>query len=159
MKIKLRFTTSKSWISNVIRLMTWSDFSHVEFLVDDETPRQFSHGCEGYLGSLGHGGVLLRPLDYDTPQRQVLATTVDLPTEMAFAVWSFAFRQIGKPYDVGAILAMPWRQDWKQPDSWFCSEMVAAAFDAGGFPLLNDWGKLNRVTPRDLLMSTRLNFQ
>lgn len=65
---------------------------------------------------------------------------------------NFLEDQIGKPYDVTAILAFPMQRDWREPDSWFCSELQAAALEQCKFfprPLSSP---ANEITPRDLLL-------
>jgi hypothetical protein len=47
--------------------------------------------------------------------------------EMSDAFHSFLRAQLGKPYDIEAIIAFIARRDWQQTDSWFCSELQAAA--------------------------------
>ena len=60
--------------------------------------------------------------------------------------------QIGKPYDTTAIAAFVTGRNWRDPGSWFCSELACAALErAGIFP-----GELvspaNKVTPAALLL-------
>lgn len=65
---------------------------------------------------------------------------------------NFLEAQIGKPYDMTAILAFPLQRDWREPDSWFCSELAASSLEACGWfkkPLANP---SNEITPRDLLL-------
>jgi hypothetical protein len=66
--------------------------------------------------------------------------------------YAFLRDQIGKPYDDKAVIGLGLGRDWRSPDSWFCSELDAAALCACGIfpPHLAD--ELNHVTPRDLLL-------
>lgn len=41
--------------------------------------------------------------------------------------YAFLAAQEGKPYDKTAILAFFFDRDWREDDSWFCSELAAAA--------------------------------
>lgn len=71
--------------------------------------------------------------------------SVENPRELL----AFLNRQVGKPYDWFAILALPFRESWHRRNKWFCSELVAEALSAGGsnaVPRLKSY----RVTPRDL---------
>ena len=77
--------------------------------------------------------------------------TLDVPGEAA--AWHFAGEQIGKLYDVGGLIALPFgRRDWQSPGRWFCSELIAAAANAGGRDLFRDF---DRVTPEMLWQISR----
>lgn len=150
-QLKLRFTAENSVFAATIRWYTWGAWSHVEFALPS-----------GYLGSTNMAlpnippGVALRPLDYVKADKEIFGTVeVDDPTMRR--VLDFAKSQEGKGYDWLAIAGMPLRQDWHTKDAWFCSELVAAAFDAAGYPLVN--GKMvDRITPRDIALSPLVKF-
>ena len=146
MIITLRFVTSDSFISKAIRDLTHSPYSHVEFALP-----------EGYLGAHIDGGVMLRPLDYEKPSAE-LFLEVDVPDAAWPRIMGFAKAQIGKPYDTSGIFGFiaPGQRDWKEPDSWFCSELVAASFDEGGYSLLRTDGQTCKISPRDVLLSPYL---
>ncbi|MHB8674545.1 MAG: hypothetical protein ACYDAK_12835 [Candidatus Limnocylindrales bacterium] len=75
----------------------------------------------------------------------------DTPQETVF--YDFLNAQIGKPYDALGILAFVGGRDWRAPDSWFCSELCAAALEACGYfpwPLAST---TNKITPADLLLA------
>lgn len=117
-------------------------FSHVDSVLP---------AGEGLLGSRSDGGVQIRNPNY----------TLDLPTlvvqlacgdVMTAAFYAYMRSQIGKPYDHTGILAFVVGRDWQSPDSWFCSELVAAALEQCGyfpFPLA---APSNKVTPPALLL-------
>lgn len=142
--ITLRFVTSGGAISAGIRAAEYGFWaSHTEAVMPDGT----------LLGAHIDGGVQARPADYDKGQfsRQLF---VHLPTDddMAGKFYAFLRSQLGKPYDVEAIIAFVARRDWQEPDSWFCSEIQAAALVACGWfasPLATEF---NHITPRDLLL-------
>ena len=96
-------------------------------------------------------GVQIRPAGYEKfehVQRVSLTCTSEQETKLL----NFLEAQIGKPYDKLAIAAFPFRRDWREDDSWFCSELAAAALEAAGWfpkPLANS---VNEITPRDLLL-------
>lgn len=148
--VELRFTTSSSLISKGIRLFTWSKFSHVEIVVPGK----------GYLGAHYGTGVKLRPFDYDIgPNGKTQRAFVACTPEQAQKVFEFAEKQINKPYDVSGCLGILFHRDWhNRTDSFFCSELVAAAFESAGFPLVNPIEKLDRVTPRDIFYSPRVQL-
>jgi cell wall-associated NlpC family hydrolase len=76
---------------------------------------------------------------------------VELPCRDPQAVIAAAASQIGKPYDYTAILGLGLRRDWQEEDAWFCSELVAWAFQHAGEPLFRA-ECLRRVTPQHLWM-------
>lgn len=137
--IRLQFSTTKRAGSAVIRWFTWSDFSHVEFVLDD-----------GWLlGAEPDGGVQVRPPEC------ARVGAVRFRVRAPRRVLDRALSQVGRPYDWLGVLGFGVRRDWAADDSWFCSEFVAWAFQAAGSPLLRA-EHVHRLTPRDLLLSPRL---
>ena len=131
-------TTEWDPVSAAIRFSTRSWASHVEFLLDDG--RTFGAKKDG--------------VKYRLASACRHYTRVELYTapgiEDAF-LW--ATSQSGKPYDFSAIFGIALDRDWRQTDSWFCSELVAAAFEQVSMPILNPGTVVWRVTPRDILLS------
>lgn len=143
MKINLRFIRTDGFISRMINWQTWGpggSWSHVEFALP-----------EGYLGSQAPDGVKIRPFGYVTPSAE-LKCSVDLPDAKGWNVLAFARAQIGKPYDYQSLLGFIIKRDWQEPDAWFCSELVAAAFQMAGFPLLRT-DEVSRISPSTLSLS------
>lgn len=144
--IKIRFVDGTGLVSDFIKFWTWGDWSHVDIW----TPN-------GWLGARASGGVQIRPWNYTTVNKEeIRVITLDADTEAQLMQWFQS--QIGKPYDFLAIAGMPFRQDWRDGNKWFCSELVTAGFEQFGVPLL-DADHLNRVTPRDLYLSPLLKAQ
>jgi hypothetical protein len=142
--IRLRFVTCHDAISFGIRAFEYGFWaSHTEAVMPDGT----------LLGAHYEGGVQARAADYDFG-KFVREEIVTLPADdaMTDAFHAFLRAQIGKPYDLESIVAMVARRDWQAPDSWFCSELQAAALVACGWfasPLATEF---NHITPRDLLL-------
>lgn len=143
--IKLRFIRGQGWISDSICKVTWSRYSHVEFVFKN-----------GYFGAHLDKGVILRPFDYCKPAEEAFATAMLQPAQ-ADALRAFLKDQEHKPYDLSAIFGILSHRDWHTPDSWFCSELVQAAFEAADYPLVRA-DNLDRVTPGDLFASMRLEL-
>lgn len=147
MPIRIQIVTEK-WnpISAAIRYETRSWASHAEF-VDTE------YGIT--LGARSAGGVQVRQCAKDRYSRveQFTATGIEQAHE-------WAETQIGKPYDFAAITGIAFDRNWHDESKWFCSELVAVAFEKIGVPLLSTrpsdlpW----RITPRDLLLSRELLY-
>lgn len=143
MSIILRFVTCHDAISAGIRLGEYGFWaSHVEAVMPDGT----------FLGAHAAGGVQARAADYDrgewTKQLFVHIPTTD---EQAAAFHEFLRAQLGKSYDLTAIEALVAQRDWREPDSWFCSELQTAALESAGL-LLELAADVWKITPRDLLL-------
>jgi hypothetical protein len=136
--ITLQFSAQRLPASWLIRWFTWSPFSHVDLVLPDGR----------LLGARGSGGVAIRDPE---PFYKVARFQVDAPDR----VLDLAAEQIGKPYDWAAILGIAARGDWQDQGRWFCSELVAWAFQQAGRPLLRA-NHFHRITPRDLLLSPYL---
>jgi uncharacterized protein YycO len=115
-------------------------FSHVDVVLADGT----------LLGAREQGGVAIRPHDY-FGSSATLRIDVPATDEEYSKFWDFVDQQIGKPYDTKAILAFVTGRDWRDPNAWFCSELVAAALEAAG--IVNTLAApANKITPPDLVL-------
>ena len=65
---------------------------------------------------------------------------------------------MGKPYDFKEILGIGFDRDWRQPESWICSELWAAVMEQG-----NLIGRLaspiGLVLPQDCLFISSAMFK
>lgn len=138
MVITLQFSTQDKLFARLIDWWTWGDYSHVDLVLPDGR----------WLGARGDGVKVREPY----PVARRLRVTVEAPA----AVLQLVLSQVGKPYDFLAILGFICHRDWQEEDSWVCSELIAWAFARGGQRLINA-NNLNRISPRDLLLSPLLN--
>ena len=138
--VSVRFINESNILSDAIQWDTWGRWSHVEFIFSD-----------GYFGSRFNGGVKLRPFDY-IKVKNSLECHVEVSDDQYTLIYDFLKKQDGKPYDKTSILGFIIHRDWKSDDSWFCSELVAAAFLEAGIALLRTTD-VNRISPRDLSLS------
>lgn len=119
--------------------------SHVDALLPDGN----------FISSRFWDGVQIRPPDYDAgkfSREQWFSIIATKDEEAKF--YGFLHDQVGKPYDALAIVSFLFWRDWQAADSWFCSELPAAALSACGlFPKMLAVG-FNRITPRDLALIT-----
>jgi hypothetical protein len=142
--ITLRFVTGHDVISDGIRTWEYGFWAtHTEALMPDGT----------LLGAHIDGGVQARPHGYDA-KTMTKELYVQLPAtaEQTDAFHAFLRAQLGKPYDTLGIAGIVAERDWRADDSWFCSELIAAALcNCGRFPptLATEF---NHVTPRDVLL-------
>lgn len=138
-RLSLLFCNDTGLVSRAVRGFTWSRWSHVAMI-------------DGYgaVEALPGEGVTITETQ-DILMRSRAFELVDLPCRDPIAVRAAAASQFGKPYDWSAVLGIALRRDWRQDDAWFCSELVAWAFEAAGEPLFRE-GTLRRVTPEHLWM-------
>ena len=144
----LQFVQSDALTSRAIQLFERGWPSHVDnVLADGQLLGARSDGVGGKPP-----GVQIRPGNYEAWTRvERLALRATPAQETAWL--NFLNAQIGKPYDLTAIAAFPLERDWRELDSWFCSELAAAALEASGwFPAPLAFAS-NEITPRDLLLA------
>jgi hypothetical protein len=147
-EIRLQFSSQSDLSSDVIRVFDHSPYTHVDAVLSDDSLL----GARDEEDAGVPKGVRIRPPGY---AKFVATKVVTLPTtpECAAAFYAFANNQIGKPYDETAILAFVVDRDWRKPDSWYCSELIAAALEQAkyfSFPLA---APANKITPSDLLLA------
>lgn len=154
--IRIRFVTGNDFLSSAIRVGERDGWTtHAEAVLPDGS----------LLGAHLDGGVQIRPAGYDkaTMTRELIVALdpyVDGETQVIESngksrrenvFYEFCRQQIGKPYDVTAIAGLALDRDWRETDSWFCSELMAAALEACGYlPKLS--AADNHISPRDLLL-------
>jgi hypothetical protein len=143
-KIALRFVEGGGWDSKLIRWDTRCQWSHVEFF--DEARHQT-------LGAMLKGGCKYRDLS-DPVYKHVVSTTfkhISCTPQQYELFYDFLQSQIGKPYDWRAILSFGLgNRDWREEDSWFCSEWQLRALEVASILTLPpDIIQVSRLTPRD----------
>lgn len=139
-QIQLIFCTNPSNpLSWAIRAGSWSRWSHVA-VIDGEF----------VIEAIALHGVVRTPLalrQAEDPRWSISALRCPNPS----AVIAAASSQIGKPYDYTGVLGIGLHRNWQKGDRWFCSELVAWAFEQSGSPLFRAHA-VHRVTPQDLWM-------
>jgi hypothetical protein len=139
--IKLQFVCEAALSSEAIAWFSSGHFSHVDAIMPDGTLLGARSDSEGGQPS----GVRRRPPGYATFSKCVVMT-VPCNDYQACGFYSFLESQIGKPYDWRAIYAFILNRNWREDDSWICSELVAAAGEASGIlPML--YLAANKITP------------
>ncbi len=137
--ISLLFSNSRDPLSAAIRAFTWSRWSHVSLI-------------DGYcvIEALAPDGVVVNDTEVALLRAREFEL-VELPCRNPEAVRAAAASQVGKPYDYTALLGLGLHRNWQDEDAWFCSELVAWAFEQAGEPLFRA-DCLRRVTPQHLWM-------
>lgn len=125
----------------VLRAFLWSKWSHCAIIDGDEV-----------IEAAAPDGVRTRPLA-ELIAESSLYEIVYFPARDPAAVIAAARAQIGAPYDWGGVVGIGFRRRWQADDSWFCSELIAAAFEHAGEPIVR--GAASRITPRDLYLPVR----
>ena len=122
--ITLRFVADESWGSQLIGWFGAGHLSHVDVILPDGT----AFGARSDHVGGQPPGVWPREPNYQKFSRRV---TVTIPTAVGQEAqfYSFLQQQRGKPYDHLAILAFFMNRNWRETDSWICSELVAAALE------------------------------
>lgn len=142
--MKVRFVTGNDPLSNMIRFGERDGWAtHAEAVLPDGS----------LLGAHIDGGVQIRAAGYDkiTTTRELIVEITAVTPDAEVAFYAFCHQQVGKPYDVTAIVGFALNRDWRQSDSWFCSELMAAALETCGYlPKLS--AADNHISPRDLLL-------
>jgi uncharacterized protein YycO len=126
--------------SALIRWMTWSRWSHVSVAVSETM----------VIDARAIGGVRYRSLE-ELTNKASRFEFVDLALPDEAAAMQFLRAQVGRRYDWGMVLGVVWRSSrWHDNARWACSELVAAAIEAGRLALFRReaW----RITPEHLWM-------
>jgi len=138
--VKILFTRRRMIGSLLIRGVTWSAFSHVEIVIDDQV-----------IGANMLGGVSITPLK-ERLEKSSYAAMVNIPCSDAQAVKQAALSMVGAGYDYLALFGILIHSErFDSKARFFCSEFVAWAFAKGGSPLIRP-EITGRVTPQHLWM-------
>lgn len=125
--VRLQFVLGSGLSSRAISYFGAGGYSHVDVVLRDGT--LLGARSDEILGIVP--GVRIRPQGYeDWKKRTVMTLAVTEQQEKDFL--DFVVLQIGKPYDSTAIWGFAAGRDWREKDSWFCSELAGAATESAG---------------------------
>ena len=82
---------------------------------------------------------------------------IGITPEQEAMVWAFMLEQVGKGYDWPGIWGILRRKMRENPDKWFCSELVFAAYAHAKFLLLQNIFAC-QVTPATLITTMRIEY-
>lgn len=146
--VTLQFSTMSDIGSWAIREFSHGPFSHVDAVLPDGSLL----GARDDICMGIPAGVRIRPPNY---ARFSLIKQVTIPCSdgqiLKWLDWQHA--QVGKPYDETAILAFAADRNWREEDSFFCSELQALALEQSGYFPHNLSAPANKITPDDLLLA------
>jgi hypothetical protein len=107
------------------RLIGWFGsgfYSHIDVI----TPAGELRGARSDVIKGIPAGCQDRPQDYETWARQT-RYTIDVTRSQWLRYWEFSDAQLGKPYDSrGLIESFVLGRQWRDDDSWWCSEWIGA---------------------------------
>ena len=129
----LKSHTVSGWL---IRIFTFSQWNHVAIEIDGQV-----YEARGITGVTRRSAKVYL-------KEWAESATVNVKVPSPSSAVTFLEAQLGKGYDYGGIIALPFRKSWHGRSKWFCSELVAAALLAAGLPKMRV--DAYRVTPRDL---------
>lgn len=140
--MKLVFCNSGKIGSWLIRKMTFSKWSHVAILLDNNDV------IEAVWPKVRRSDLtvlLAKHNDYEI---------IDVPLDFESVAISYASQQVGKKYDWRALFGIvSANRDWSRDDEWFCSELAVRVLNIGLMkPLYKD---ITRVTPQILYLAVK----
>lgn len=142
----LGFYCGRSLVSRAIRWRTWSKYSHVSWIDSKDMSVYEAWYPEGVRQNpninFGH-----------TPGTRIdLFSIKGMTDEHRDSLRSWLRTQIGKPYDLWAILGFVLRRELQDEDAWICSELIFRGMQLSGIDLLSRRITPSRVSPE--LLST-----
>lgn len=146
--ITLQFVGAVDLASHVIEWFSQGVVAHVDVVMDDGS---LLGARDDEVGGKA-AGVWIRPQNYMAFER-VVRVVLPAPAIIVERFYGFCLAQCGKPYDEQGILGFIFGRNWRENDSWFCSELVGAALEQCGYfpnPLATP---SNKLTPAGLLLA------
>lgn len=132
--MKLIFGAAPTIGSLLIRTLTFSQWSHVGIVVgDDVIEARFPKVRKTTLA------------EFQAHYPRNAFGTLEMNNELVAE--SYVRSRVGKWYDLGGLLAIPFQRDWQNNDRDFCSELPVTAGQFVGNKYFRD---AHRVTPEML---------
>lgn len=145
-EILMRFVRERGLMSGGLAYLTMGQVSHVDAILpaDAEFPG-YALGARSDRVKGIKPGVQIRPPDYATFTYQVLYS---IPCTMLQrqSFYGFLYSQVDKPYDFAAIWGFLFARNWREQDSWICSELMMAAAESADIIDCLDL-PANKITP------------
>lgn len=131
------------------RMIEWFDhgaYSHVDIVL----PSGELLGARNDVIDGIPAGVQIRPPNYVSGDN-VLRVDLPAPAAVVERFYELAHAQIGKPYDRTAIVGFVVGRDWREDDSWFCSELFMWLLEQSGY-LHRLSAPCEKIAPDDALL-------
>ena len=139
--IRLQFVCEDQLSSKMIAWFSSGHFSHVDAVM----PNGDLLGARNDKVGNRPAGVQIRKPEYAEFSRKVVMTIAS-NQQQEDEFYKFLKLQIGKPYDKEAIWAFAFNRNWREDDSWICSELQSAAGEFCGI-LPELYLATNKITP------------
>lgn len=140
----------KSLISRIIQVINWSPYSHAAWI----------DPLDGTVIEAWHRGGVTHVKDISTNHTkgtEVEIYSVEGETEeYRQIIRHFLKNQIGAKYDFAGIIGFIIRKNIQRKNKWFCSELIAQAYQNANLPILNL--PSNKIYPGMLVASPRLRL-
>jgi len=151
MAIKIAQYKGKSWISKIIKFVSRGEYSHTAIMLEEDYIVEAWQGSDSVrvIQSLSSGHI---------PGTEVDIYSIDLGKKQEERFRKFVQDQVGKPYDLWGIHGFLWRRDTQRSQSWFCSELFAAAYQEAGKKLYNDT-EPSQISPSMVARSIALKLE
>lgn len=147
--ITLQFIGGAELSSRVIGWFSSGHLSHVDVVMPDGSLLGARSDKVGGQPT----GVRIRPPVYMADAERVVGFTLLGTTAVQEGVfYDFLYKQLGKEYDYEAILGFMFGRNWRETDSWICSELVAAALEKAQI-VLPLYLAANKITPVSLALA------
>jgi len=153
--IAFQYIGARGPAAGAIDWLSCGHLSHVDVIDTRHGRYQLVGARSDGAGGMGPG-VWPRKQGYFGNVARRLVLQLETTPEQERVFWRFIDGQIGLPYDHTAILAFAFNRDWREPDSWFCSELQQTACEVAGMvPVL--YQRPNKVTPvmHSVIVQTR----
>ena len=149
-EVFLRFSSGSGMAAGLVRSVTWSWCAHVSLMMRLNT----------VIDATPLNGVSIRTVDDTLSDRVeyycIMNHTTAFTDGFLDKLITEANKYLGAPYDYLGCIGIGIHRDWKEPGHWFCSEFIEHIFEQAGSYLLRT-EHLDRITPRDLLLSPYIN--
>lgn len=151
-------TRRKSLFSSIVSFVTSSDYTHVEFLLEDG----YTYGSKNFKGVGLH-----RIEDFKNPKIFLFNKKLINCTLVYNSIYidqnglqknikKFFIDTLGKKYDWTAVLTYYFKKAFNNPNRWYCSEYCYEALIKSGLPLINVTETDKLILPSDLSKSILL---
>lgn len=136
--IKVIFGKNHLPFSWLIRIFTWSRWSHCGIVVGDMV-----------FEATATKGVVVTPLTNFIERYNNHAFADVVVRDSVANAYDRMAREIGKKYDFSAIFGIFLRTGWNNTDKWVCSELIAHVADT----YRED--RVGRITPEDIWSNSK----
>ena len=144
--IKIIMSSGPHFGSAFLRWYTHCPYSHCEMLFEDE------QGAPYIIGARVAGVKKFSTLS--VPNRSTILE-MEVTDEQYEKFHAFVHGKVGASYDWRAYLGFLFNKKTEGPNRWFCSELIAAAFNHAGIEMFHNTGTWY-ITPRDIYISASL---